>query len=63
MELERWISDQLRTGLSGLLAELPDRCRAISARMVDRKAQALGSRLDELPARLAPHAEKPSSTR
>lgn len=48
-DLERWISDQLRTGLSGLIAELPSRCRAISARMVDGKAQALASRLDDLP--------------
>lgn len=53
-ELEQWIADQLRTGLSGLLDELTDRCRAIAARMVDGKAQALGSRLDELPARLMP---------
>ncbi|MEM7058510.1 MAG: SWIM zinc finger family protein [Pseudomonadota bacterium] len=54
VELEQWIADQLRTGLSGLMDELTDRCRAIAARMVDGKAQALGSRLDELPARLLP---------
>ena len=48
-DLETWISDQLRTGLTGLLADL-SRCRAIAARMVDGKAQALAGRLDELPA-------------
>ncbi|MEM7497479.1 MAG: SWIM zinc finger family protein [Pseudomonadota bacterium] len=53
-DLEHWIADQLRTGLGGLMDELNDRCRAIAARMVDGKAQALGSRLDELPARLLP---------
>ncbi|MEL6234152.1 MAG: SWIM zinc finger family protein [Pseudomonadota bacterium] len=55
-ELEQWVADQLRTGLSGLMDELTDRCRAIAARMVDGKAQALASRLDELPARLLPLA-------
>lgn len=55
-ELEQWIADQLRTGLSGLMDELGERCRAIAARMVDGKAQALASRLDELPARLLPLA-------
>lgn len=51
-DLETWISDQLRTGLSGLLGDLTPRCRAIAARMVDGKAAALGGRLDELPAQL-----------
>ncbi|MEM9784285.1 MAG: SWIM zinc finger family protein [Pseudomonadota bacterium] len=52
-DLEAWIADQLRTGLSGLLEELDQRCRAIAARMVDGKAQALGGRVDELPSRVA----------
>ncbi|MEM6973792.1 MAG: SWIM zinc finger family protein [Pseudomonadota bacterium] len=52
-DLEAWIADQLRTGLSGLLDELDQRCRAIAARMVDGKAQALGGRIDEMPARIA----------
>lgn len=50
-DLETWIADQLRTGLTGLLGDL-SRCRAIAARMVDGKAQALAGRLDELPAEL-----------
>ncbi|MEM7643145.1 MAG: SWIM zinc finger family protein [Pseudomonadota bacterium] len=48
-DLETWIADQLRGGLSGLLADLTARCRAIAARMVDGKATALAGRIDELP--------------
>lgn len=51
-DLETWIADQLRTGLSGLLNDLAPRCRAIAARMVDGKAQALAGRIDELPPEL-----------
>ncbi len=51
-DLETWIDDQLRTGLSGLMGELAPRCRAIAARMVDGKAAALAGRLDELPSEL-----------
>lgn len=51
-DLETWIDDQLRTGLSGLLSDLAPRCRAIAARMVDGKAAGLAGRLDELPAEL-----------
>ncbi len=51
-DLEQWIADQLRTGLAGFLEDLTVRCRAIAARMVDGKAQALASRLDELPAKV-----------
>lgn len=49
-ELEQWMADQLRTGLSGFLEDMTDRCRSIAARLVDGKAQALASLLDELPA-------------
>ncbi|PVM83499.1 SWIM zinc finger family protein [Caulobacter endophyticus] len=51
-DLELWISDQLRTGLGGFLAEAGDRCRRMAARLVDAKAGALASRLDETPSRL-----------
>ncbi len=51
-DLETWIDDQLRTGLSGLMGDLAPRCRAIAARMVDGKAAALAGRLDELPPEL-----------
>jgi hypothetical protein len=51
-DLELWIADQLRTGLQGFLADLTDRCRRIAARLVDAKAGALASRLDEMPSRL-----------
>ncbi|MDR2565805.1 MAG: SWIM zinc finger family protein [Bifidobacteriaceae bacterium] len=51
-ELDDWVADQLRLGLTRLMAEAPERCRRIAARLVDHKATALASRLDELPARL-----------
>jgi hypothetical protein len=51
-ELDQWISDQLRLGLSGFVDSSSERCRRISARLVDAKAAALASRLDELPAQL-----------
>lgn len=51
-DLEGWISDQLRSGLSGLLANLPARCRQVAARMVDARMGALAARIDELPARI-----------
>lgn len=52
LELDQWIEDQLRTGLSGLLENLTDRCRKIAARLVDCKAGSLAGRLDEMPSRL-----------
>ncbi|GAB1150990.1 MAG: SWIM zinc finger family protein [Shewanella algae] len=52
-ELELWIRDQQRTGLSGLLKDLRPRVRRIAARLVDAKASALASRVDELPSLLA----------
>lgn len=52
LELDGWIADQLRTGLSGLIPELQTRCRRIAARLVDGKAQGLASRVDELPSRI-----------
>lgn len=52
IELEGWISDQLRAGLSGLLANLPARCRQVAARLVDARMGALAARVDEIPARL-----------
>ncbi|MDR2638022.1 MAG: SWIM zinc finger family protein, partial [Zoogloeaceae bacterium] len=51
-ELEQWITDQLRLGLAALLDHAAERCRRIAARMVDQKAGALASRIDEMPARL-----------
>ncbi|MDR2626194.1 MAG: SWIM zinc finger family protein, partial [Zoogloeaceae bacterium] len=51
-ELEQWITDQLRLGLAALLDNAAERCRRIAARMVDQKAGALASRIDEMPARL-----------
>lgn len=51
-DLDGWIADQLRTGLSGFLNELGERCRRIAARLVDAKAGALASRIDEMPSRL-----------
>jgi hypothetical protein len=51
-DLDVWIADQLRTGLTGFLGNLGERCRRIAARLVDAKAGALASRIDEMPARL-----------
>jgi hypothetical protein len=51
-DLEGWISDQLRAGLSGLMANLQARCRQVAARMVDARMGALAARIDELPARI-----------
>jgi hypothetical protein len=51
-DLDIWIADQLRTGVMGFLADLNGRCRRIAARLVDAKAGALASRIDEMPARL-----------
>ena len=51
-DLEGWISDQLRSGLSGLMANLPARCRQVAARMVDARMGALAARIDELPSRM-----------
>ncbi len=52
LELDRWIRDQLRGGLLTLADEPAERCRSIAARLVDGKATALGSRIDELPAKV-----------
>jgi hypothetical protein len=51
-DLEGWISDQLRAGLSGLMANLQARCRQVAARMVDARMGALAARIDEIPARM-----------
>jgi uncharacterized Zn finger protein len=51
-ELDQWISDQLRLGLSSFVGASGERCRRIAARLVDAKAAALASRLDELPGAL-----------
>jgi SWIM zinc finger len=51
-ELQQWIDDQVRAGLAAFLNDPSNRCRTIAARLVDAKAQAMASRLDELPSRL-----------
>jgi SWIM zinc finger len=51
-DLELWVADQLRTGLSGFLGAAGERCRRIAARLVDAKAAGLASRIDEMPSRL-----------
>ena len=51
-ELDQWIADQLRLGLSGFVDASSERCRRIAARLVDMKATALAGRIDEIPARL-----------
>jgi hypothetical protein len=51
-DLDVWIADQLRAGLAGFLGALGECCRRIAARLVDAKAGALASRIDEMPSRL-----------
>lgn len=51
-ELDQWISDQLRLGLTGFIDAAGERCRRIAARLVDMKAAALAGRIDEIPSRL-----------
>lgn len=51
-EMETWIADQLRTGVMGFLNDPGERCRRIAARLVDAKAGAVASRIDEMPSRL-----------
>jgi hypothetical protein len=51
-ELDNWIEDQLRTGISSFLGDHQGRCRRIAARLVDGKAAGLASRIDEMPSRL-----------
>lgn len=51
-ELDQWIADQLRLGLSGFVDAAGERCRRIAARLVDAKAASLASQIDELPAQL-----------
>jgi hypothetical protein len=53
VELEAWIADQL-AAFPAFLADLPARCRRIAARLVDGRAAALASRIDEMPSRLLP---------
>lgn len=59
-ELQQWLDDQVRGGLAAFLNDSSARCRTIAARLVDAKAQAMASRLDELPARLM---QAPSESR
>lgn len=51
-DLEQWIADQTRMGLGTFIDDVTTRCRAIAARLVDYKAQALASRVDEIPAQI-----------
>jgi len=51
-ELQQWLDDQIRGGLATFLNDPTSRCRTISARLVDAKAQAMAGRLDELPAKI-----------
>ncbi|MEM8736030.1 MAG: SWIM zinc finger family protein, partial [Planctomycetota bacterium] len=51
-ELQQWLEDQLRGGLAAFLDDPDSRCRTIAARLVDAKAQAMASRIDELPSRI-----------
>ena len=62
-DLDQWISDQLSAGLLTFVGTAAERCRKISARLLDNKAGALSSRLDEMPSRLLalPVEERPDA--
>ena len=62
-DLDQWVSDQLSTGLLAFADGAAERCRKISARLLDNKAGALSSRLDEMPSRLLalPVEERPDA--
>ncbi|MBY0568792.1 MAG: SWIM zinc finger domain-containing protein [Hyphomonadaceae bacterium] len=51
-DLDIWLADQLRGGLTVFVNEPGERCRRIAARLVDAKAGALAGRIDEMPSRL-----------
>lgn len=51
-ELDQWISDQLRLGLSSFADNAGERCRRIASRLVDAKAAGMASRVDEFPSAL-----------
>lgn len=51
-DLAQWLRDLLRGGLAAFVEDAPTHCRRIAARLVDAKAAALASRIDELPSRL-----------
>ncbi len=51
-DLEAWLTDQLRSGLTAFVTQPGERCRRIAARLVDAKAGALAGRIDEMPSRL-----------
>jgi len=62
-DLDQWVSDQLSSGLLTFVDKASERCRKISARLLDNKAGALSSRLDEMPSRLLalPVEERPDA--
>jgi len=51
-ELDRWIADEIDTGLAAFTQRAPQRCRVAAQRLVDAKAPALATRLDSLPPEL-----------
>lgn len=51
-ELDRWLLDQVDTGLAGFAQHASKSCRSIAQRLVDAKAPGLASRLDNLPNRI-----------
>ena len=63
-DFDRSISDQLRAGLSGLLANLPALCRQVAARPVDARMGALTVRVNKISARIqAPVQALPAAGR
>lgn len=62
-DVQQWVSDQLTSGLMSFLDSMTQRCRMIAARLVDNKAAALASRIDEMPSRIMalPSEEQPDT--
>lgn len=51
-DLDRWLADQIDSGLAGFALHASKSCRSIAQRLVDAKASGIASRLDSLPTRL-----------
>jgi hypothetical protein len=61
-DLDRWLADQVDSGLASFASHAGKSCRSIAQRLVDAKASGLASRLDSLPSRLYALPEQARAT-
>ncbi len=59
-EMDRWIRDQIESGLASFSNRAPQQCRLVAQRLVDAKASALATQIDALPSAILalPEAER-----